>query len=66
MKTLTAKGTFIQALALYLVGDQAKKGIELQLGKESAKEWAALRNATPLSGYPTVAEAEKALTQFLS
>lgn len=62
MKT---KAQFIHELAKYLVGDQAKKSIELQMGKESAKQWAKLRSATPLFGYPTVEEAEAELTKFL-
>lgn len=59
------KARFIQALAEYLVADQAKKSIELQLGKESAKQWSNLRSTTPLFGYPTVEEAVETLTDFL-
>lgn len=59
------KAEFVRALAEYLVGDQARKSIELEMGKESAKQWAKLRGAAPLMGYPTVEEAEKILTEFL-
>lgn len=60
------KKQFIHELAVFLVGNQARKSIELEMGKESAKEWARLRNATPLFGYPTVEEAEAQLSEFLS
>lgn len=60
------KDRFIQALAEYLVADQAKKSIELQMGKESAKQWLNLRSMTPLFGYPTVEEAVETLTEFLN
>jgi hypothetical protein len=59
------RAIFIKKLARYLVGDQARKSIELQMGKQDAKEWADIRGATPLFGYPTVEEAEKKLTEFL-
>jgi hypothetical protein len=59
------KKKFICALAEYLVKDQARKSVELQFGKDSAKEWSELRSTTPLFGYPTVEEAEKTLTEFL-
>jgi len=59
------KAIFIKKLARYLVGDQARQSIELQMGKQSAKEWAELRGATPLFGYPSVEEAEKVMTEFL-
>ena len=60
-----AKKAFIAALAEYLVGDQVKKSIHLQLGKESAVQWSKLRGLTPLHGYPTVEEAQKILEDFL-
>jgi len=62
---LEKKRRFIRALAEFLAGDQARKSIELQMGKDHAKEWAALRSACPLHGYPTVEEAEQELTEFL-
>ena len=55
---------FIAALAHFLVHDQAKKSIELEMGKPAAKEWAELRGASPLMGYPTEAEAVRVLTAF--
>jgi len=61
------KKEFIRELAEFLAGPhQVGKSIELQMGKASAREWAALRSATPLSGYPTVDEAEAVLTKFLA
>jgi len=60
------KKVFIRVLAEYLAGpQQVRKSLELQAGKASAKEWAALRDATPLFGYPSVDEAEAELTRFL-
>jgi hypothetical protein len=59
------KAIFIAALAKYLVGDQVRKSIELEMRKESALEWCALCTASPLQGYPTIEEAVKVLTEFL-
>jgi hypothetical protein len=59
------KKRFIKGLAEYLVKDQAKKSIQLEMGNPEAKEWAALRSLTPLKGYPTVEEAEHVLMWFL-
>ena len=56
---------FVHALAAFLAGGQAMKSIELQMGKESAKQWAALRATTPLFGYPTIEEAEQTLREWL-
>jgi hypothetical protein len=56
---------FIRALAEFLVGNQVEQSIGLQLGKQSAKDWAKLRSATPLFGYPTVDEAFPVLCAFL-
>ncbi len=56
---------FIRKLAEFLVNNQAHKSILIETGNALAQEWAALRNATPLRGYPTLAEAEKALTDWL-
>jgi hypothetical protein len=56
---------FVRALAEYLVSDQARKSIELEMGLPAAMAWAKLRNATPLFGYPTVEEAEKQLAEWL-
>lgn len=59
------KVLFIKQLAQFLAGDQSRKSIELQMGKSSAKEWAELRNLTPLFGYPTMEEAEQTLADWL-
>lgn len=63
------KALFIKALAKFLAGDQAKKGIMLQMPNAVAysvvSEWAELRGCTPLFGYQTVEEAEKILTKWL-
>lgn len=59
------KQNFIKELAAYLVGDQAHQSIRLSMGNADAQQWARLRQATPLSGYPTVEEAEEVLTEFL-
>jgi hypothetical protein len=56
---------FIRALAEFLCGDQARKSIELQMGKPHASEWAALRSASPIQGWADVDEAEETLTSFL-
>ena len=66
-KDVRAEGIdkFLQGLAEYLVGGQALKSVELQMGKVSAKEWATLRNLTPLAGYPTVLEAKEILRMWL-
>lgn len=55
------KPLIIRALAEYLVRDQARKSIELEMGKPYAKEWSVLRGTTSVRGYPTVEEAIKAL-----
>lgn len=68
------KARFIRALTEFLVGNQAGKSIALEMETRSprpapltawAHEWAKLRGATPLFGYPTAEEAEQALTEFL-
>lgn len=64
---MTTKKDFIKALAEYLVGNETMKSIELQMGKESAKEWQKLRSATPLVGYyPDINKAIKELEEFLA
>jgi hypothetical protein len=63
---LQRKRRFIRALAEYLAGtNQVAMSIGLEMGKPDAKEWAKVRSASPLFGYPTVDEAEKELTDFL-
>ena len=68
MTRLEMKKRFLHQLAVFLVGDQAKKSILLEMPtmvRDLAEEWAALRDETPLFGYPTVEEAEEILTEFL-
>jgi hypothetical protein len=48
----TERQQFIRVLVEYLVGNQVEQGIGLQVGKQSAMDWAKLRGATPLFGYP--------------
>ena len=59
------KKRFVEALAEYLVDDQAKKSMELEMGKPDAEMWAKMRNLTPLRGYPTVERAIHELTVWL-
>jgi hypothetical protein len=60
-----AKKRFIDALAEFLVSDQAKRSIMIEMGNEDALKWARLRNATPLAGWPTVDQAKETLSEFL-
>ncbi len=63
---LDRKKAFIRKLAEFFAGEGvAFKSIQLSMGNGNAIEWAALRGATPLFGYPTVDEAEATLTDFL-
>ena len=59
------KAAFIRALAEFLSTDLGRKSIELEMGKDSAREWAKLRSTTPLFGYQSVEEATQVLTTFL-
>jgi hypothetical protein len=59
------KGRFLRALAAYLVGDQVMQSIRLDVGDPGAARWAALRTTTPLMGYPSMAEAESLLGEWL-
>ncbi len=61
----TQQRAFVRKLAEFLVENQAMKSMALQAGNEAAKEWARLRNTTPLFGSPSVEEAEKQLLEFL-
>lgn len=59
---------FIKALAVLMVKNQAGKGIALSMPSGIIpwpQEWAALRQATRLQGYPTLEEAEKELADQL-
>jgi len=64
-RRISRKREFTKVLAGFLAGDQVAKSIWLQMGKPLAQEWANLRASTPLSGYPTVKEAEQLLKEFL-
>jgi hypothetical protein len=67
------KRPFVRALAELLAADAMKKSIMLEASARvpSAmwvsliKEWAAVREQSPLFGYPSVDEAEKQLAEFL-
>jgi len=64
-KQKSRKAQFIRVLAEYLARDPAKQSILLQMGDPHAHQWAKLRGPTPLSGYPTIDEAEETLREFL-
>ena len=59
------KEKFIRVLAEYLAGNQAAMSARLSREDPDAKVWADLRNRTPLTGWVSVGEAEKVLTEFL-
>ena len=63
------KAKFIEVLAEYLVGNELKLSIELQMGKPEAKLWAKMRDSSPLFGYyyepEGMAKAIKELTEWL-
>ena len=69
MTRLEKKKHFIKALAEFLGGtNQARMSIMLSMTGEAkvvADHWAALRDWSPLNGYPTVEEAEEKLKEFL-
>jgi len=50
-----------KALAPYLSEDQARKSIDLQLGKPYAREWAQIRTAANVRGYATTDDTERHL-----
>ncbi len=69
------KQILIEALAHFLVDDQAAKSIALQMDHQRptndprpklAVEWAKLRSASMLSGYPDLPEAIRTLEALLS
>lgn len=66
---MTDKTKFIEALAEYLVGNEAEMSIRLQMGKPDAKSWARMRGTTPLFGYYVgpegMAKAIEQLTEWL-
>ncbi len=63
------KTKFIEAMADYLVGNEVEMSVKLQMGKEDARLWSKIRNATPLFGYyggsEGMAKAIKELTEWL-
>lgn len=61
------KSAFFAQLAAYLVDQQVKMSIRLEVdpGDPEARQWCLMRQATPLFGYPTVAEAEAQLRDWL-
>ncbi len=61
------KQEFVRQLAEYLQGDAVKMSIRLQVdpGDPDAQQWRRLRAATPLFGYPSVAEAQEILGDWL-
>lgn len=66
MTRLEKKQQFIKQLAHFLCGKHtAMTSIELEMGKPSAKQWADLRQTTPIFGWLTEKEGEKVLTDFL-
>ena len=73
-KPTSKKQKLIEELAHFLVDRQAGKSILLQMGAERpggdkvpvlAQEWAKLRNAAGIHGYPDFDEAVKMLTEVL-
>jgi len=75
MDKSTRKKRLIEQLAHFLVDDQAAKSIVLQMDGQRpkndprpamGKEWASLRSASTLMGYPTYEEAVEQLTDLLS
>lgn len=60
-----SKRRFVHQLAVFLAGDQVRMSIELEMGTPLAEAWVALRRETPLSGYPTLEQAEEQLADFL-
>jgi hypothetical protein len=64
-KEPSRRDLFIEQLAVYLVGDQARMSILCGLHSPHALAWATLRGYTPLLEYPTVEEATATLRAFL-
>lgn len=67
------RAIFIARLARFLAENQAVKSMALEVETKRpplvsprwAREWADLRAASPLFGYPTVEEADAQLREFL-
>lgn len=67
MKVGERKAEFIKALAKWLAGpNSAHMSILLEMKNPQAEMWARIRDATPISGWASVEEAERVLTEFLS
>jgi hypothetical protein len=71
-KRLERIDKLLHALAEYLAGDQAAKSIILELERDAqpighrwAEEWANLRDASGLIGWPTVEDAYQHLRDLL-
>ncbi len=64
--TYALRGALIEAIAHFLADDQARKSIDLELGKPYAKEWAKVRNLTSIHGYVSVEEAIECLRSDLA
>lgn len=69
---LKDKAGLIRQLAEFLVKDEATKSIILESETRGnagpirwGHEWAKLRNASPIRGYASIEEAEKALWEML-
>jgi hypothetical protein len=61
------KEALIRALAEYLVGDEFRKSIDLQMGKPDAKAWSKIRGCTSIRGNAVpVEEAIKILSEDLA
>ncbi len=66
MSDLELKRRFVRELGFFLGGKmQAAMSIGIGLGREEAKRWAELRNATPLRGYVSGEDAERQLAEWL-
>lgn len=63
---MSQKERFIEDLTSFLVTDQTHKSILLGAGNLMAKEWAAIRNATPVRGYSTKEEAITTLNHWFA
>lgn len=76
MSRVERKVAFINALADFLAGRAAEKSMALEMSQDEtrlrtspglflAREWAALRAASPLRGHQSLEEARDELREFL-
>lgn len=74
MSRLERKKLFIKRLAHFLAADQAAKSVLLEMNRKNpppapmpnlVKEWMELLAVSPVRGWASVKEAEKALLDFL-